>query len=216
MFKEIYKERISQYGKDAHEYIVTDMLVDKLRGVGKSKQITALDMESRQPADFVPSMFYIFAYKASEEIMEKEKFFDVAPLFWCMKVTDKNVTGTNFNFIPNDVRATLLDVLYYADKNFFEEGLDDIVLKGGTKFSPLPTVGAALMSERGPAGIIKIMETQSGVSIGKAVRTYDRKKVQNLRLIEFDVWKYIPFLTFKDAVRGANLMNIQASVIRDK
>ena len=35
----------------------------------------------------------------------------------------------------------------------------------------------------------------------------------NVRLIEYDEWIYIPYLSFKDSIRGSNLANIQRDVI---
>jgi hypothetical protein len=45
---------------------------------------------------------------------------------------------------------------------------------------------------------------------------YDKSKIRNPRMIEFDVWKYIPCLVFKDAIRGANLVDIQREIIANK
>ena len=64
-FVEFYKTaNKKQLEQEAMEYLVTDTLQKRLTGPYKSKQFTAMDMESYAPADFVPSMFYTFMYNS--------------------------------------------------------------------------------------------------------------------------------------------------------
>ena len=73
--------------------------------------------------------------------------------------------------------------------------------------------GAVRSYENGVSAFLSFMKAKTGVDLSKCVRTYNRSNIVNVRLIEYDEWGYIPYLSFKDSVRGANLANIQRDVI---
>ena len=69
------------------------------------------------------------------------------------------------------------------------------------------------LSNNGISSFLKFIKSKTGVDISKCVRTYDRKNIVNVRLIEYDEWFYIPHLSFKGSIRGASLASIQRDVI---
>ena len=62
-------------------------------------------------------------------------------------------------------------------------------------------------------GFIGLLDSKLNISISSAYRTYKASDVKNVRLLEYDEWKYIPFLVFKDAIRGASLAKVQKEMI---
>ena len=122
---------------------------------------------------------------------------------------DKFITGINFNFIPNDIRARVMDLITESQQKFYDE-METTNIKDVRVNTPL---GSLLISENGVSAFLSFIKAKTGVDLSKCVRIYNRSNIVNVRLIEYDEWGYIPYLSFKDSVRGANLANIQRDVI---
>ena len=133
-FLNMYKKGGAAYERLAFDYLVGDLLIKEKRGSEKAKEITALDMESKSPMDFVPAMIYTFLYitgDRKEEISGK-KFKDNVPVILCFSSTSSSVTGLNFNLIPNDARAAILDIVVKLTKTpmFKDNGYVGKMIKG--------------------------------------------------------------------------------------
>lgn len=207
-FLNMYKKGGAAYERLAFDYLVGDLLVKEKRGSEKAKEITALDMESKSPMDFVPAMIYTFLYitgDRKEEISGK-KFKDNVPVILCFSSTLSSVTGLNFNLIPNDARAAILDIVVKLTKTpmFKENG----------EFQVNETIAKLFMLKSGVTEFLKYIDHEVGLNVSSAVRTYNIANIKKLRMIEYDMWKYIPFLNFKDAIRGAGLADLQADMIK--
>lgn len=200
-----------QMEKEAFDFLITDLLVKNLRGNEKQRTITAHNMEESLKTSFVPSLFYLIMYAKADkpEIIGSNEFYDVCPLIMCLGVNDKFITGLNFNFIPNDIRAIILDIITEINNKFYDNvntmNVDDIKINN--------PFGSMLVSNNGISSFLKFIKSKTGVDISKCVRTYDRKNIVNVRLIEYDEWFYIPHLSFKGSIRGASLASIQRDVI---
>ena len=177
------------YEKLAMQYLVTDLLDSKLKGADKSRELSALDMESQLPTQFVPSMIYTFMYNGDN--------CDNVPLMLCFAIGPTYIDGLNFNLIPNNARAAILDVI-----------------SSTYKYNQINNnIGRVFTQPNGIKQFLNVIENQIGLNVTPAFRRYDLKKVINPRLIEYDMWKYIPFLSFKDAVRGSELINKQKEMV---
>ena len=210
-FVDLYKEGGSKYEKLSFEYLVNDLLRDNLSGNDKQREVTGLNMEQDSPTNFVPSMFYIFAYFNGEKnIMGDESFYDMVPLILCTSVDQKTITGINFNFVPNDVRAAFMDIITDSYSQFYDHDMFDDGFRVNEKF------GGKLIDQKNLTVILTLLKEKLGVDLNKCIRTYNRKRILKSRMIEMDMWKYIPFLSFKDAVRGINLAKVQLSLIQQK
>lgn len=213
MFTEIYKDsKLQSMAEQATENLVQLLLVDNKRGSGKTNELTGMDMESTFNYTVLPSMIYTFLYDSPDaEKMDETNFKDHLPVILCTSFDGRYVTGLNFNLIPNDIRANILDIIYNAFSNFYEDSLNDAVSKNkavlNEKFAVL------LMNDRQRADFMKILDAKLGMNISNAYRVYDVKYIRNIRLIEYDNWKYVPFLSFKDSVRGAGLATLQRKMI---
>jgi hypothetical protein len=205
------KSNKGQMEKEAFDFLVTDLLAKNLRGNDKQRTLTAHNMEDMLKNQFVPSMFYLIMYAKSDkpETIGHNDFYDVCSLIFCTGVNDKFITGINFNFIPNDIRARVMDLITERQQKFYDE-METTNSKDVRANTPL---GSLLISENGVSAFLSFMKAKTGVDLSKCVRTYNRSNIVNVRLIEYDEWGYIPYLSFKDSVRGANLANIQRDVI---
>ena len=210
-YLDLYKssER-SKLEKQAFDVLVTDLMVKNLTGAEKSQELTAQNMEQKMTSNFVPTMFYIFMYvKQDPETFMNLPFYDACPLIFCTSVDVKSVTGINFNLIPNNVRASFLDVLSndYQEfyKNMDETSPDAMVLN--------QNLGTLITSEKGLSTLLQYFKAKSGFDLTSCVRKYNRSNIQKTRMIEYDQWSYIPFLTFSDSVRGTSLAILQSEFI---
>ena len=203
-----------QMEKEAFDFLITDLLSRNLRGVDKQRTLTAHNMEDMLKNQLVPSMFYLLMYAKSDkpEVIGKNEFYDVCPLILCLNANDKFVTGLNFNFIPNDVRARIMDLIVESNQKFYQE-MEASNINSIKTNNPL---GSMLISDKGVSSFLLFVKSKTGLDVSKCVRTYDRKNIMNVRLIEYDEWHYIPYLSFKESIRGSNIANIQRDVILNR
>lgn len=189
---------------DAFKYLFSDLLRDNLRGNNKKRTLTGMDMESAAPTNFVPTMIYTFLYTANlKEELKGEEFTDCVPLILCFNAVN-TVTGLNFNMIPNNVRASIIDFMVETD---------DGAYSGGGGFRVNGNLARLFLSDGGRLAFLEGVRHRTGLDVSGACRTYDRRFIRNARMIEYDMWKYIPYLCFNDAVRGGRLAAIQAGMI---
>lgn len=205
-FSQLYKTGDKKgYESQAIEFLVGDLLDRKLKGPTKSKQLSAMDMESSAPDIFIPSMFYTFMYTSPTiETAGKFKFKDRIPLILCTSNDGKYVTGLNFNMIPSNIRATILDMIVESNKSFYENKIystDSFIINN--------TFANSLIDENSRTEIFNIFNRKTGIKVSNSFRVYDMAYIMNPRMIEYDTWKYIPFLNFRDAIRGVELGKLQ-------
>lgn len=206
-FLDMYKKGGASMSSAAFDYLVGDLLIKEKRGAEKAKELTALDMESKAPMDFVPAMIYTFLYVSdTQEIAGKTQFKDLVPVILCFNSTSSSVTGLNFNMIPNDVRASILDLIVKLTK---EPMFDD-----SGKFKANETMGKLFITPNGVKAFLAAVENETGLRVSSAIRTYKTEYIKRMRMVEYDMWKYVPALSFKDSIRGAGLAEIQAGMIK--
>ena len=209
MISEFYKSADkTKCERVAYDYFVTSLLDKNLSGTSDS--VSPMDMESKSPSDFVPSMMYTMMYvNPTKSSIGRNNFYDVAPLILCTSCDGKNVTGINFNFIPSPVRAIFLDFIMSVGEDYYEDESDN-------EFRINDKLAFALSSPATLNKIVSLFKEKFGFDLSPCIRTYDRNFILKSRMIEIDMWKYVPFLVFKDAVRGINLADIQQSVLKNK
>lgn len=208
-FSKLYKSGDKKgYENQAFEFLVGDLLDRKLTGPTKSKQFSAMDMETTAPDSFVPSMFYTFMYTSPTlESVGKLEFKDRVPLILCTSNENNYVTGLNFNMIPSNIRAEILDLIVSSNTDFYENKI-----YSSTNFIINKTFANSLINPDTRKEIFNIFDRVTGIKVSNSFRVYDKSYIQNVRLIEYDTWKYIPFLSFRDAVRGIELSKLQVEM----
>lgn len=211
-FLNLYKKGGASYERLAFDYLVGDLLIKDRRGGDKAREITALDMESKAPIDFVPGMIYTFLYITGDRMEDSngvngKKFKDNVPVILCFAGDSKSVSGLNFNLIPTDVRASILDIVVKLTKT--------PMYNDNGEFQVNETIAKLFSLQSGVTSFLKYISKETGLNVSSAVRKYNVANIKKLRMIEYDMWKYIPFLNFKDAIRGAGLADLQADMIKD-
>ena len=207
-YLENFKKGGASGQQDAFQYIINDLLRDNKTGADKLTSIGGVDMESSAPVSFVPSMFYAFLYiSGALEKSGSVEFYDMVPVILCTGYDGTKVTGINFNFIPNDVRAAFLDILTGNFKEYYEEDIFD------DEFRVNEDLGFVLTNPEEFNKLITISKNLLKYDVSKCIRTYEVKRIFRPRMIENDMLDSIVNLSFKDAVRGINLAKFQADLI---
>lgn len=211
MFLEFYqKANKAECEAIADEYFIGTMLVREKRGDAKSFEVTAMNMEDTLiKKGIIPSMIYTFLYNPKmPEKVGNLAFIDYIPLILCTSF-DMNgyISGINFNFIPNKSRAAILQLMYDSCKQFYSNEIyDDKVSINKGMFN-------VLSHDDSLNGFLKMASSYCGVNVSGALRKYKFENISKVRMIEYDMWKYIPFFTAADSVRGANILNVQKAII---
>lgn len=213
MFVEIYKNsKLQSVAAQATQNLVQTLLVDKIKGPSKSQELTGMDMERTFNKTLYPSMMYTFLYDSPDaEQVNNTTFKDHTPVILCMSFDGNCITGLNFNLIPNDIRAHILDIIYNAFTSFYKDKVSAAVMNNSAALNE--QFASMLANEKTRSGFMQILNASLGLDVSNAYRTYNVKYVRNIRLIEYDNWKYIPFLSFVDSVRGAGLAALQKEMV---
>jgi len=199
----------SENQENAFKYLVDYNLIKNFHGDSKLEYSISNKMEEHQPFPFVPSMIYTFMYAAPDmQDINGIKFIDNIPLVFVMDCSESSLMGLNFNLIPAEFRAAVLDIINDTNKNFYDKvlGVDD--------FSINNNIAQYFNSEKTRNLFVKFINEKLTSHISAAYRIYKLKYCKNIRLIEYDMWKYIPFLNFKKSIREANLQELQKNVIK--
>lgn len=200
---------------DARRILVTETLGSPLVGDAKLYDLESSDMESKISDPFVSSLFYTFTYTTPVDIIAGVKAVDYIPIMLCFKKYGKYVEGLNFNLLPNDMRAVMLDAIDNAFDNYYTETGLRLAQMGDIAVNE--NFANLLVSDTGKMDFMKYFEKKLGVPITKAYRKYNITHIENPRLIEYVNYKYIPLLYFDDAVRGVSIAKLQDKVIsKDK
>lgn len=215
MFLEIYKSSNKKEMESlAYEYLVVDTLDKVLTGVEKSKQITGMDMES-QMKGFVPSVFYTFAYLTElYDTIGNYKYKDVVPVLLCTNFDNDYVYGLNFNFLIGGYRAAVLDFIYDNFSQFYKDTLSRAVTNN--TYAVNEQLAKILYDEESRKQFFVLIKNKLSIDLNSIYRRYLIKNIVNIRLIEYDVWKYIPFLSFGESIRGADLAKVQSEILANK
>ena len=213
MFVEFYKDNIgsAESVELAKTKLIKNTLSEKLVGEQKLVDFDSSDMESKIKGSVLPSLFYTFMYKAEEDVISGIRFSDAIPVVLCFKRSTKWLEGLNFNLLPNEVRAAILDIIDKSTDNYYSEKGKNLAINGNIAVNE--TLVGVLADDNQRMALLNLLEKRMGVSIKSAYRRYNLSHIENLRLIEYGDYKYIPLLCFESSVRGAGIAEIQKKVI---
>lgn len=216
---DFYKENKANASaiKNAEQYLFKDTLSIPLKKDKKIKELDGMDMESKLVGKIVPSMIYTFIYdtKKEKQVEDDIVFSDNFPIVLCCNVKNitriiKNkkvkgvvITGINLNFLPNQQRAIVLDSIYKGFSSFYEDKVYKDVSKNKVSINKAFSI---FVSNK---NFIKNIKLLSKIDISKCVRNYNISFAKNIRLIEYNLWKYIPLYDAKRVVTGISIKNLQ-------
>lgn len=194
--------------RKALEYLVKDKFDQT--SFHDSQEIDVYHMnESLNTNTFIPGMFYTFKYNNHDEVAtSKGNYIDRIPLCLCIGAFNDYVLGFNFNLILNEIRACILDDIYLFDKQFFEETLPNALKE---KKAIVSSKIGNLFLNKGPRNSF-IQYTSHKYRIPTAsfaYRKYIKKDISNAFMIDYNLWRWIPFLNFEGSVHGMKLKEIQ-------
>ena len=214
--------KAKEYERLAYKTIVSDLLVTDTKGL---KRAVSLDYWSDEEDfarydSFIPGNFYIFAYDGEEVKQGKVKYHDKVPVMLALSVGEEEKTkrryvyGLNFNLLPGITRAVILQEINDYDKEFFEVEIYKEHTKGRHVFS---TKVLKMLQPDGGMKFIKYISEKYKVDKGSfAFRRYYISKILKYRMIDMWQWKYLPFLEYREGVRGAELKKIQRENMKAK
>lgn len=203
--------------KNANEYLINDLLSLNLSGDDKIKDIDGMDMESDLSGQIIPGMIYTFAYKSSKKIEDDAdiNLGDKFPILLCTDVkilnkdingkksTQLNVQGINLNFLNNKQRLILLEFIVRSYQKFYENDVYKSVEKNSIILNS--EFGANLSDPN----FLKMLLTKTSINLSDCFRSYNITNCKNIRLIEYNLWKYIPFVSTKRIINNLTLEQIE-------
>lgn len=182
-----------------------------IKGLKKREEIDSTDQESLLKGIIpLPGLVYTFIYKEGLNIIKyKEKninYIDYIPIVFCLNNTRDSFSGINFNLLPERERLHFLDYYYDIYKEFFsnvENYTQNDKLRLNTNFINY------IKSENNSSIFLKILNKKYESKFEYAFRKYKFKNIVQLRLIEYEEWKYIPFYKPTEAFKMLNEKAIQ-------
>lgn len=166
----------------AYMYLVDYALSRKRRGQSKLETEFDLDMESSQPAVFIPGMIYTFMYaRPDEQVISDVRFTDVVPLVMVTGRPDPaHIEGLNFNLLPSEFRAAVLDLVNETNPDFY-----DNVENNGFAMNDILYQTFADPVRRGM--FMKSVNYRLSADITAACRRYYVMNCTDVRLVEYDM-----------------------------
>lgn len=200
----------------AEEYLLKDTLSKNLTRDKKIKELDGMDMESKLLGKIMPSMIYTFIYDTKQDMQLEDNiiFGDKMPIVLCcdIKPMEKmlngklvkslQIIGINLNFLKNDDRAVFLDKIYSAFSTFYKNIYKDVYKNEASINQQLSTI----LNNK---NFVNLVYTLTKVDISKCVRAYNVSFAKNIRLIEYNLWKYIPLYDAKRTVTNISIKGIQ-------
>lgn len=202
--------------KKAEEYLLIDTLSKSLKGDSKIKEIDGMDMESKLCGKIIPSMIYTFAYNFDKDMQMEDNFIfgDKMPIVLCCElksflkmINNKptkclNMVGINLNFLKNEDRAIVLDAIYNSFSSFYDNIYKDV-------YNNKAAINNALLSLVSKNNFVDTIKSITNIDVSKCVRSYSISLCKDIRLIEYNLWKYIPIYESKRTVSNLSINKIQ-------
>jgi len=193
-----------------------------LRGEEKLIEIDSTDQESiissKNGGFPIPGIIYTFIYKGPDISIQDppkkpKEYTDFVPLVFCMNIERESFSGINMNALPPEVRVLFLQSFYETFQDFLKREAD--ALAQNNKIALNKRFLAYIKSGKGQE-MIKLFSKKNNANFNFAYRKYSIGKVDNLRMIEYPEWKYIPFYNPKDAFRKLNQNQIYKLYAKSK
>jgi len=215
-----FNKNINNIKDIAYNTLFVKYLVENVKGYKKMTEIESTDQESliatRNGGFPIPGMIYTFIYGEPDQVQLKfgaKNFIDVAPLVFCMNNAPDSFKGINMNMLPVTVRLDFLQSFYKTFKDFFERTAE--LLAQNDKLAWNKRFIEYVKSGKGK-DMIRLFNSANGAHFQYGYRSYNIRKVKQLRMIEYNEWNYIPFYVPKDAFREINQSQMHKLYYRSK
>ena len=201
----------AQIYKNADEYLIKDLLFKNLSGNNKIKTLDGMDMESKLN-NIIPGMIYTFIYKSNKQ-NDDINFGDNFPMILCtnLKAVDNKlyIQGINLNMLSKHNKLFLLDFITEQYSNFYTNEVYNASKRNKIVINE-DLANKLINSDF----LITICEKLLNINIFECFRSYNMSICKNIRLIEYNLWKYIPFCSTKRIIE--NLSSEQMEKIQNQ
>lgn len=218
--RQMYSENYAGYTQKAYERIYENLFLKNNWGSEKLTDVDEYDSETKSLRQLLPGYVYMFNYRADKNPVYtynnvKFEYYDNIPIILCLKDKGNVIQGFNLNLCNLGLRTLILNDIYNLDTDFFDKDAELQSVNGNFPMSK---------------GIISFLQSESNVNKyceyvvknynlqnpGLIYRSYKKSNISNIRFIEPWQWKYIPFLTYKHAMKDNILSLIQQITNIDK
>jgi hypothetical protein len=185
----------------AQKYLVKDLLDSNLKGENKIFELDGIDIESSLNGKIIPSLIYtfIYDYKKDKNLLS---FGDKFPMVFCLNLImferqnskSINMRGINLNLMTQEEKVKFLDFIVSTNEKFYTEQ----IYKDNNKVHINNIIYSSLSNDN----IIELLSNVVKFDISKYVRMYTISNCKNIRLIEYNLWKYIPFYKHTIEIKG--------------
>jgi hypothetical protein len=196
----------------AYHELFEKYLIQNKKGYSKLTEIESADQESLikslNGGYPIPGMIYTFIYGQLDKIQTKlanKDFIDNVPIVFCINNDTASFKGINMNMLPPEVRLDFLESFYNTFDDFFKREAE--VLSQNNKLALNKRFIEYVKSGKGKE-ILRMFNDINKANFNYGYRSYKIEKIKNLRMIEYNEWKYIALLEPKDAFRKMNFNQI--------
>lgn len=195
--------------KLAEEYLVKDLLGKNLKGKNKLKDLDALDMETRINK-IIPTMIYTFQYACKDDVANLA-VNDKCPIVFCTGYKQVNeygrntlhIYGINLNLMTELEKVKFLDFLVSTNEKFYSSDVYNTnkIIVNTKLYSIVQTPNFA-----------KYISNVLRFDITKYYRSYAFQGCKNFRIVEYNLWKYIPLYNPKTKIDNVSFEDTQKIV----
>jgi hypothetical protein len=196
--KETYQKNTKKtnFRKDAYPFFNEKYFEDP-RKVG----FFLFDTNEREQVNkqklFIPGRIYTFQYDPLYK--DKLDYYDTRPIVFVhgvmtSKTGNQILVGINLNFLPEQVRVTVLEYFYQQFKNDYKKS-NEVVGK-------ITIIQKAIQFLKNWLVTLQVFNDQAKVGYQFAFRNYiiSPRHMKGLTMVENTDWEYIPFIQTKDIV----------------
>jgi len=204
----LYKN-VENIEEEAKFNLFDKYLKQNLRGEQKIVELSGTDQETlmvkKNGGLPLPGFIYTFIYKSNiaETLTNKNnktfQFVDYAPIVFCFSLYSDSFKGINLNLLPPLHRLYFLNTYFELYPEFFQNKINNLLNKN--KLALNKEFISSIKSGNGPK-LIDLFSKKSNTNLKFAFRQYYYKSIQNLRMTEYDEWKYIPFFNPSNSIKN--------------
>ena len=202
-----------KYEDKAYESIVENLFLLNKRGKWKAMGLDEYDSESNSKLTLIPGHIYMFKYITDTATKYNDghikfEYYDTLPLVLCTGNNKNIISGINLNLCSYELRTLILNDVYNLDPDFFNTKASEQAHQGQLPISQ--NINKFFINDDGQTKLLNYIKKKYNLqNTGFIFRTYNIKKIKDIRFIEPWQWQYIPFLKYKQSVKESILNMIQ-------
>ena len=206
-------ENNDKYEDKAFESIVSNLFLQNKWGKEKAMGLDEYDSESNSKLTLIPGHIYAFKYMAThttkyDDGKIKFEYSDTLPIVLCTSNNKNVVQGINLNLCNYGLRTLILNDVYNLDPEFFNHEASVQAHHGMIPISK--NISMFFSKKDNQTKFLNYLKVKYKLQNTALIfRTYNVKRIKQIRFIEPWQWKYIPFINYKQSVKESVLQIIQ-------